>query len=83
MKRSRAKANRVLSESVLVIANTLFQHIREDSIHGHDQMVNTETRLIIFFAAKNGEALYSQQKQDQELTMAQIMNSLLPNSDLN
>ena len=36
----------------------------------------------IFFAAKDGEALYSQQKQDQELTVAQIMNSLLPNSDL-
>ena len=31
-------------------------------------MVNTEIRLIIFFAAKDGEALYSQQKQDQELT---------------
>ena len=46
-------------------------------------MVNTEIRLIIFFAAKNGEALYSQQKQDQELTVAQIMNSLFPNSDLN
>ena len=38
---------------------------------------------IIFFAAKDGEALYSQQKQDQELTVAQTMNSLLPNSDLN
>ena len=46
-------------------------------------MVNTEIRLITFFAAKDGEALYSQQKQDQELTVAQIMNSLLPNSDLN
>ena len=45
-------------------------------------MVNIEIRLIIFFAAKDGEALYSQQKQDQELTVAQIMNSLLPNSDL-
>ena len=44
-------------------------------------MANTEVRLIIFFAAKDGEALYSQQKQDQELTVAQI--SLLPNSDLN
>ena len=44
-------------------------------------MVNTEIRLIIFFAVKNGEALYSQQKQDWELTVAQIMNSLLPNSD--
>ena len=39
-------------------------------------MVNTEIRLIIFFAAKDGEALYSQQKRDQELTVAQIMNSL-------
>ena len=46
-------------------------------------MVNTEIRLIIFFEAKDGEALYSQQKQDQELTVAQIMTSLLPNSDLN
>ena len=44
-------------------------------------MVNTEIRLIIFFAAQDGEALYSQQKQDWELTVAQIMNSLLPNSD--
>ena len=40
-------------------------------------MVNTEIRLIIFFAAKDGEALYSQQKQDRELTVAQIMSSLL------
>ena len=39
-------------------------------------MVNTEVRLIIFFAAKDGEALYSQQKQDQELTVTQILNSL-------
>ena len=45
-------------------------------------MVNTKIRLIIFFAAKDGEALYNQQKQDWELTVAQIMNSLLPNSDL-
>ena len=50
---------------------------------GHHQMVNTEIRLSIFFAVKDGEALYSQQKQDQALTVAQIMNSLLPNSDLN
>ena len=45
-------------------------------------MVDTEIRLIIFFAAKDAEPLYSQQKQDQEWTVAQIMNSLLPNSDL-
>ena len=44
-------------------------------------MVYTEIRLIIFFADKDGEALYSQQKQDQELIVAPIMNSLLPNSD--
>ena len=55
---------------------------REDSTHGHHQMVNTKIRPIIFFAGKDGEALYSQKKQDRELTVAQIMNSLLPNSDL-
>ena len=44
-------------------------------------MVKTKIRLMIFFAAKDGEALYSQQKQDWELTVAQIKN-LLPNSDL-
>ena len=65
-------------ENALVIANTLFQ---QHSTHGHHQMVNTEIRLIIVSAAKDGEALYSQQKQDQELTVAQIRNSLLPNSD--
>ena len=70
-------------ENSLVIANTLSNNTREDSTYGHHQMVNIGIRLIIFFAAKNGEALYSQQKQDQELTMAQIMNSLLANSDLN
>ena len=46
-------------------------------------MINTEIKLIMFFAAKDGEALYSQQKQDWELTVAQIMNCLLPNSDSN
>ena len=70
-------------ENALVTANTFFHNTRKDSTHGHHQMVNTEIRLIIFFAAKDGEALYSQQKQDQKLTVAQIMNSLLPNSDLN
>ena len=70
-------------ENGLVIANTLFNNTREDCTCGHHQVVNTKIRLIIFFAAKDGEALYSQQKQDQELTVAQIMNSLLPNLDLN
>ena len=46
-------------------------------------MANTKIRLIILFVAKDVEALYSHQKQDRELTVAQIVNSLLPNSDLN
>ena len=46
-------------------------------------MDNTEIRLIMFCAAKDGETLYHLQKQDWELNVAQIMNSLLPNSDLN
>ena len=65
------------------LRDTATSNTREDSTHGHHQMVNTEIRLIIFFAAKEGEALHSQQKQDRGLTVAQIMNSLLPNSDLN
>ena len=70
-------------ENALVIATPSSNNTREDSTHGHHQMVNTKIRLIIFFAAKDGEALYSQQKQDRERTVGQIMNSLLPNSDLN
>ena len=46
-------------------------------------MVNSEIRLIIFFAIEDGEALYSQQNQDLELTVAQIISSLLQNSGLN
>ena len=67
-------------ENTLIIANTLFNKTREASTHGHHQMVNTKIRLTIFFATKDGEAIYSQKKkQDQELTVAQIMNSLLQN----
>ena len=61
------------------LAGPLYKLIAET----HHQMINTKIKLIIFFAAKYGEALYSQQKQDWELTVAQIMNSLLSNSDLN
>ena len=56
---------------------------RKDSTHVYHQMLNPKIRLITFFLAKDGKAIYSQQKQDWELTVAQIMNSLLPNSDLN
>ena len=56
---------------------------QEKTTHGHHKMVNTEIRLIIFFATENGESPYSQQKQDWEVTVAQIMKSLLQNPDLN
>ena len=69
-------------ENTLIITPSS-NNTREDSTYGHHQMVNTKIRLIIFFAAKDGEAVYSQQKQDQRLTVVQIMNSFLPNSDLN
>ena len=81
---SRGKANRVLPrEHTGHSKHPLPATQEKDSTHGHHQMVNTEIRLIIFFAAKDEKALYSQQRQDWGLTMAQIMNSLLPNSDLN
>ena len=51
-------------------------------IHEHHQIVNTKIRLITFFAAKDEDGLYNQQKQDRELTVAQIMKYSLPNSDL-
>ena len=69
-------------ENALVIANTFFQQHKRRLYTGHHQMASSEIRSITFFAAKDGEALYSQQKQDQELIVALIMNSL-PNSDLN
>ena len=69
-------------ENTVVIPNTPSNNTRDDSTHGHRQMVNTEIQLIVFFAARDGEALYSQQKQDLELIVAQIISSLLQNSDL-
>ena len=70
-------------ENTLDIANTLFQQHKRRLYTWTHQMVNTKIRLIIFFAAKCREAVYSQQKEDQELSVAQTMNFLLPNSDLN
>ena len=69
-------------ENTLVIANTLFQQFKR-TLHLGITRWSTLKSLITFYAGKDGEALYSQHKQDQELTVAQIMNSLLPNSDLN
>ena len=70
-------------ENALVIANTLF-NIKDKTLHMDITRWSTlKSDLIIFFATKDGEALYNQQKQDWELTMAQIMNPLLLISDLN
>ena len=64
-------------ENALVIANTLFQQPKRRLYTWTSPDGNIEIRLIKFFTAKDGEVLYSQQKQDWKLTVAQIMNSLL------
>ena len=70
-------------ENALVIANTLFQQYKRRLYTWTSSDGQTKIRLIIYFAAEDGESLYSQQKQDWELTVAQIMDSLLPKLDLN
>ena len=80
---SRAKAYRVLPGECTGHSNNPLPTTQEKTLHMDITRGSTEGRLIIFFAAKDGAALYSQRKQDRELTVAQIMNSLLPNSDLN
>ena len=73
----QAKANIVLPRERTGHTKHPLPITQEKILH----MVNTEIRLIIFFTAKTGEFLYNQQKQDQELTVAQTMNSLWANSD--
>ena len=68
-------------ENALVIANTFFQQHKRRLYTWTSPDGQHRSQFDIFFAAKDGEALYSQQKDDQELTVAQILNSLLPNSD--
>ena len=69
-------------KDVLFLIGDWNAKVGSQQIYDH-QKVNIKIRLTIFFAAEDGEALYSQQKQDRELPVAQITNSLLPNSDLN
>ena len=73
----------VCQENALVIANTLFQQHKRRFYTWPLPDGQYQNQIDYIFAAKDGEALYSQQKQDKELTVAQNMNSLLPNSDLN
>ena len=70
-------------ENTLVIANTFFQQHERQLYTWTTPDGQYQNQIDIFLATEDGEALYSQQKQDQELTVAQIMNSLLKNSDLN
>ena len=70
-------------ENALVIANTLFQQHKRRLYTWTSPDGQHRNQIDYILCSQNGEALYSQQKQDRELTVAQIMNSLLPNSDLN
>ena len=73
----------VCQENALVIANTHFQQHNRRLYTWTSPDGQHQNQIDYIFAAKDGEALYSRQEQDQGLTVAQIMNSLLPNSDLN
>ena len=77
------KVNRVLPRECTGHSKHLLPTTQKKTLHMDITMVNTKIRLIIFLVAEDGEALYGQQKQDWELTVAQIMNYLLQNSDLN
>ena len=70
-------------ENALVITNTIFQRHKRRLYTWTSPDRQPQNQIDYIFAAKDGEAVYSQQKQDGELTVAQIVNSLLPNSDLN
>ena len=81
---TRVKGNKSFAERMHWSKQTpSSNNTRDDSTHGHHQVVNTEIRLIIFLASEDRDTLNSQQQQHWELTMAQIIKSLLPYSDLN
>ena len=79
---SRAKANRVLPRECTGHSKHPLPTTQERTLNVDITYHQYWSQTDLFFAAKDGEALYSQQKQDWELTVVQIMNSLLPNSDL-
>ena len=79
--RGRSKANGVLPRECIGHSKHPLPTTQEKTLPM--DITRSEITLIRFFAARDGETLYRQQKQDQELTVAQIISSLLPNSDLN
>ena len=80
-KEARQRLIEFCQENALVVANTLFQQHKRTLYTWTSPDGQYWKQIDYILAAKDGEALYSQQKQDWELTVAQIMNSLLPNSD--
>ena len=70
-------------ENTLIITNTIFPQNRRIHCTWTSTDGQHQNQIDYILCSQNGEAIYSQQKQDQELTVAQIINSLLPNSDLN
>ena len=81
---SRAKANRVLPREHTSHSKHPLPTTQEKTLHMDvTRWSILKSDWLYFFAAKDGEVLYSQQEQDRALTMAQIMNSLLLNSELN
>ena len=77
------KLTEFCEENALVIADTLFQQHKRRLYTWTSPDGQHQNHIDYILLAKEWEAVYSQQKQDRELTVAQIMNSLLPNSDLN
>ena len=80
---AKQRLTELCQENALVIANVLFQQHKRWLYTWTSPDGQYPNQIDIFFAPKEGEALYSQQKQEQELILTQIMNCLLPNSDLN
>ena len=73
--RSRAKANRILPREHTGHSKHSISTTQDNLTHGHYRMVNTEIRFITYFVAEDGEAVHSEQNQDLELTMLQVISS--------
>ena len=83
VKNERGQRLTVLSREHTGHSKHLLPTTQEKTLHMDNTRWSIQNQIDFNFEAKNGEALYSQQKEDWELIVAQIMNSLLPNSDLN
>ena len=80
---SRQRLIQSCQENALVIANTIFQQHKRRLYTWTSPDGQHQNQIEYILCSQDGEALYSQQKQDRKLTVAQIMNTLLPNPDWN